>query len=174
MTPLEIFGQALGILGLLLTFLSYQAKTPRVLLVLQTASTALFVFHYMLIGADSGFFLNIVCIVRNLAYFFEGKRKARTLLLPLSLATLFSAALVVLCVLSWQGPHSLLITVALVVNTYFLSLGKQNLLRASVIGTCSLILVYNILVFSIGGIANESVAILSSAIGLYRARKKTP
>jgi hypothetical protein len=171
MTFPVLLGQALGIVGLLLTFVSYQTKTPRALLVLQTASTALFVVHYMLIGADSGFLLNIVCIVRNVAYFFEGKREHRTLRLPLSLATLFSAALIVLCALSWQGWYSLLITVALVVNTYFLSLGKQNLLRASVIGTSSLILVYNILVFSIGGIANESIAIISSAIGLVRAKK---
>lgn len=173
MTALYVVGQVLGVLGLALTFVSYQCKTPHRLLVMQTLSTALFIIHYLLIGADSGFLLNIVCVVRNLAYFFVGRKGARPLWLSLSLATVFAAALVPLCALSWQGWPSLLITSALVVNTYFLSLGKQNLLRASVIGTSSLILVYNILVFSIGGIANESVAIVSSAIGLLRSRKKS-
>ena len=76
--------------------------------------------------------------------------------------------------LSWQGPISLLVIIALALNTMVMSLGKPQLLRQSVLLTSSMILVYNIFVFSLGGIVNESVAIVSSAIGIVRfvANKK--
>ena len=74
-------------------------------------------------------------------------------------------------VLSWQGAMSLLIIIPLMVNTVFLSLGIPQLLRKSVIFTSSFVLLYNVFVFSIGGILNEAVSIISSIIGIIRFRK---
>ena len=74
-------------------------------------------------------------------------------------------------VLSWQGAKSLLIIIPLMVNTVFLSLGIPQLLRKSVIFTSSFVLLYNVLVFSIGGILNEAVSIISSIVGIVRFRK---
>lgn len=163
-----IFGQILGIFGSALTVLSYQCKTPRMLLLLQTVSTALFVCNYWLIGASSGVLLNIVCIGRNLIYYNKDKKIFSYPFYPYLLAVI----LVVCCAFSWQGPVSLLITAALAVNTVFLSFGRQNLLRISIVFTCSLILLYNVFVFSPGGILNESFAIASSVVGLWRYRKE--
>ena len=75
---------------------------------------------------------------------------------------------------SWQGPISLLVIIALAINTIVMSLGKPQRLRESVLLTSSMVLVYNIFVFSLGGIVNESVAIVSSVIGIVRfvAKKK--
>ena len=168
MEPLQIFAQALGVIGFVLTFISYQSKKPRTLLLLQTVSTAIFVLHYHLIGASSGMLLNIVCIIRNIVYFNKDKKIFSYRFYPYFFASLIA----VLCALSWQGAVSLLITVALFFNTVFLSFGKQNFLRATVIVTSSLILVYNVFVFSLGGILNEGVAVLSSIIGLLRYRKE--
>lgn len=167
MTGYEISGQILGFIGFALTFFSYQSKSPKTLLLLQTISTLLFICHYFLIGASSGMLLNIVCVLRNIVYYFRKKRIFSYRFYPY----LFALLITVLCVLSWQGPISLLITVALAVNSVFLSFGNQRVLRISVLFTCSLILIYNIFVFSLGGILNESIAILSSALALLRYRK---
>ncbi|MBQ3591957.1 MAG: YgjV family protein, partial [Clostridia bacterium] len=57
--------------------------------------------------------------------------------------------------------------------TVFMSMRSPQLLRISILFTCSLILVYNIFVFSIGGILNESVSIVSAAIGIVRFTKNS-
>ena len=79
----------------------------------------------------------------------------------------------ILGAMSWQGPISLLIIVALAANTVFLSLGKPQVLRYSILVTSLMVLIYNIYVLSIGGILNESIAILSAFIGIIRFRKKS-
>lgn len=70
--------------------------------------------------------------------------------------------------LSWEGPISLLVIIALAANTIFMSFGNAQLLRKSVICTSSMILIYNICIPNptIGGIINESVAIVASIIGI--------
>jgi hypothetical protein len=70
--------------------------------------------------------------------------------------------------LSWEGPISLLVIIALAANTIFMSFGDAQLLRKSVICTSSMILIYNIFIENptIGGIINESVAIVASIIGI--------
>ena len=70
--------------------------------------------------------------------------------------------------LSWQGNVSLIPIIALAANTVFMSFGKPQVLRGSVLVTSNMMIVYNILVFSIGGIVNEAIAVMSSVIGLVR------
>ena len=73
--------------------------------------------------------------------------------------------------LSWQGPISLLMIIALAANTLFISFGDTQLLRKSILVTSTMVVIYNIYVFSIGGIANEVISIISSVIGIIRFRK---
>ncbi|MBQ8350456.1 MAG: YgjV family protein [Clostridia bacterium] len=161
-----IIGQALGVLATVITLLSYQTNSNRRLLVVQTAATLSNCLSYLFLQASSGFALNIVCILRNVIYYFQ---KPRTTANRIS-ALLLAAAMTVLGAFSWQGPVSLLIIIALALNTLFMSLGSPQLLRKSILLTSTLILLYNIFVFSIGGMANEIVAIVSSIIGIIRFR----
>ena len=171
MTPQtqQFIGQALGILATVITVISYQMNTKRSLLLVQTAATACTCLAYLFLGAASGFTLNIVCIIRNIVFYFQkDSSKIHTVS-----ALVLAAAMVAVGALSWQGPVSLLIIVALAANTVFMSFGKPQLLRQSVLGTSSMILLYNIFVFSIGGIANEGLSIVSSAVGIVRFRKES-
>ena len=171
MTPQmqQLIGQALGILATVITVISYQMNTKRSLLLVQTAATACTCLAYLFLGATSGFTLNIVCIIRNIVFYFQkDSGKVHTVS-----ALVLAAAMVAVGALSWQGPVSLLIIVALAANTVFMSFGKPQLLRQSVLGTSSMILLYNIFVFSIGGIANEGLSIVSSAVGIVRFRKES-
>ena len=161
-------GQVLGILATVITGISYQMNTKRSLLLVQTAATACTCLAYFLLGAASGFALNMVCIIRNVVFFFQkGSGKHHILS-----ASLLAAVMVVLGALSWQGPVSLLIIVALAANTVFLSFGNPQLLRKSILATSSLVLLYNIFVLSLGGIANEALAIGSSVVGIFRFRQE--
>ena len=169
MSPTQlIIGQVLGIAATIITGISYQMNTKRSLLLVQTAATTCTCLAYLFLGAASGFMLNIVCIVRNVVFYFQ-KDSGKSHMAP---AIMLAAVMVVLGFLSWQGPVSLLIIVALAANTVFLSFGDPQLLRKSILGTSSLVLTYNIFVFSLGGIANEALAILSSIVGILRFRQE--
>lgn len=164
----QLLGQILGVLATIITGISYQMNTKRSLLLVQTAATACTCLAYLFLGAASGFMLNIVCIVRNVVFYFQ-KDSGKSHMTP---AIMLAAVMVVLGSLSWQGAVSLLIIIALAANTLFLSFGDPQLLRKSILGTSSLVLLYNIFVFSLGGIANESLAIVSSVVGILRYRKE--
>ena len=165
----QIIGQVLGILATIVTVISYQMNTKKSLLLVQTAATTCTCLAYLFLGAASGFALNVVCIIRNVVFYFQ-KGSGKGHMIP---ALLLATAMVVLGALSWQGPVSLLIIAALAANTVFLSFGNPQLLRKSILGTSSLVLLYNIFVFSLGGIANESLAIVSSLVGIVRFRQET-
>lgn len=163
----EIIGQILGICVAITTFISYQTNTKKALLTVQTVATLLTCFSYLFLGASSGFALNGLCVVRNIVFYFQ---EDKTFAKHLSSA-IFAVAIVILGAFSWQGPVSLLIIVALAVNSVFLSFGNPQLLRKSLLFTCPVVLIYNIFVFSIGGILNESIATVSAIIGIIRFRK---
>ena len=65
---LFIIGQILGIIAILLGFVTYQMKTQKQLLICQTAVSLVFCVHYLLIGATTGMAMNIVNVVRNFVY----------------------------------------------------------------------------------------------------------
>ena len=159
-----IIGQILGIVAPIITFVSYQVNSKNKLLILQTAATLSTCLSYMFLGADSGFALNIVCIIRNIAFFFQDSKSKMNMISAIILAAVMGG----LGFLSWEGPISLLVILALAANTIFMSFGDAQLLRKSVIGTSSMILIYNIFIENptIGGIINESVAIVASIIGI--------
>lgn len=163
----NIIGQILGIIATAMMFLSYQANTKHCVLIVQSAATVFTCISYLLLGASSGFVLNSVCFLRNVVYYFE---KEKTPICYIS-ASVFAVTLVVLSALSWQSWFSLLIIVALAANTVFLSLGDMQLLRKSILITSTMVIVYNFSVPSIGGIANEALAIVSSAVGIIRFTK---
>lgn len=163
-----IIGQILGILATVITFISYQVNTKRSLLIIQTAATLCTCLGYLFLGASSGFALNICCIIRNVVYYFVDSKSKYNM----PAAIILAATMCVLGALSWEGPISLLVIIALAANTVFMSFGKPQLLRESVIATSGMILIYNIFVFSIGGIVNEGVSIVSSIVGIIRFRKK--
>lgn len=165
-----VIGQILGIIATIITFASYQVNSKRRLLVIQTVATLFTCISYLFLDATSGFALNIVCIVRNVVFYFVDSRSKWNYIA----ASLLALCMVGLGALSWQGPISLLVIIALAVNTVVMSLGKPQRLRESVLLTSSMVLVYNIFVFSLGGIVNEGVAIVSSVIGIVRfvANKK--
>lgn len=166
MSP-QIWGQIVGITAAIITALSYQVNTKRNLLLIASAGTACTCLGYLLLGALPGFALNIVCLIRNALFY---RLKEGTKANKIATAILI-VAMCAVGALSWQGPISLLIIIALALNTFFLSLGKPQTLRWSLLLTCSMIVIYNIAVFSIGGLLNESISIVSSIIGIVRFAK---
>ena len=162
-----IIGQALGYVAMALFALSYQIKKNLPLMVVQTVGTLCFCISYLFLGRMDGFALNIICVIRNVSFCIL-KPQTR---LSYTVTGLLMTAMAVVSVFAWEGPLSLLISLPLIINTFFLSLGKPQVLRKSVVFTSTGLLLYNVFVKSPGGILSEGISIVSSIIGIIRYRK---
>lgn len=161
---LTSIGHILGFISVGLFFYSYQCTEKRKLMVIQTVATALSCVQYLLIGAFSGFALNIVCIIRNLAFYYCDKYKRTSIVIPI----FFSVCMAGASVLSWEGISTLLITMGLVVNTMCMGIFDAKDFRKTILISSSLILLYNIFAFSYSGILSESISLISVVIGIIR------
>ena len=162
-----IFGQFFSFLAVILSFIAYQFKTQKHVLIFNTAVTVSMMLSYLFLGAYSGMALNVIGIVRNIVYYYKNKRMFSSPAIPY----IFALAMALVGAMAWQGAVSLLIIAALAINTVFMSKDPQPL-RISILLTSTMILIYDILVMSYGGVINEAVAIISSIIGIIRYKKK--
>ena len=170
MPPLMLAGQIVGLVAVVISFLTYQMKTKRGILAMLSCATVLFCIHYACLGAAVGVVLNIIGIIRNLCYYHHDKPILSSKAVPVILALTMG----ILGIVTWEGYYSAFFVVGLMLNTLAMGyLGPQNL-RKSLLLTCSLIFMYNVFTLSIGGMINETVAIVSAIIGLVRYRKSQP
>lgn len=164
-----IAGQIMGFVAVVLGFVSFQMRTQKQLLVVQTATTIAFCIHYYLLGANSGLMLNLLGIARNLAYY----HKDQTLFSGKKCPIFFAVVMGIVGLLSWQGYYSIFILLGLVINTLCLSFTDPQKIRRSILVTSPMVLIYDAFVMSVGGVIYESVVIISSIIGIIRYRKQT-
>ena len=167
MEPIEIIGQAVGIIAFVVMFGAYQMNTSKKLLFVQTSAIVCFCIHYLLIGAYTAFALKCVGVVRNIVFYNKDKRFFSWKAWPY----IFSAVMIVLGVLTWEAWYSILLIAGLAVNTVCMSLQSSQSIRKSLLFTCPPVLVYNICEASYGGVINESLSIISSTIGIIRYKK---
>ena len=163
----ELIGHALGFVSVALFFYSYQRSQKSTIVVIQTVATALSCIQYLLIGAYSGFALNVVCIIRNFAFYYRDKKQITGLVVPFVFALLMAVA----CVPSWEGPNSLLITLGLAFNTVCMGVFDAKKFRKTILVSSTLILIYNIFASSYSGMLSESISLISAVIGIIRYRK---
>ena len=164
---MEIVGHVFGAVAIGLFFLSYQVFDKKKLLIVQTVATAMMCLQYILIGAYSGFGLNIVCIIRNILFYHRDKKLLSGIWLPVTLALIMA----VISLFSWDGYHSLLIIAGLMINTVCMGIFDSQRLRKSILLTCPMILVYNVFVASYSGMVSETMSIISAVIGIIRYDK---
>ena len=164
-----IMGQIMGWMAALFTFLSYQCKSHKKLIIVQCLSSFSICISYLFLGAWSGMILNVVCLIRNFIIYRKDLKIFSYSFWPYALAALMG----VTGALSWQGPMSLLILVALVVNTLFLYFPNVQNLRKSIVVTSTMVLIYNAYFAVWGGVVNEMIAITSALIGIIRFKNSS-
>ena len=95
-------GQIMGWVAALLTFISYQCKEHKKLLVVQTLSSLSICISYLLLNAYSGMLLNVVCIVRNFIIYKKDIKIFSYSFWPYALAGIMG----IMGIISWQGIMS--------------------------------------------------------------------
>ena len=164
MNPIELIGQIISIVAVIVSFITYQMKSKRGIVVMLSIATGISCIAYALLGGTVALVLNLVSIVRNICYYHSDKKILSSKAVPVVLALIMG----VLSIFTWEGAYSAFFVVGLMLNTLAMGYCNPQNLRKSILLTSSLILVYNLFIPSIGGAINEVVAITSSVIGLIR------
>ncbi|MBQ7822408.1 MAG: YgjV family protein [Clostridia bacterium] len=165
---LYYIGQLLGIVAVILGFVSFQMKTPKGIIAFQIITAFVFSAHYLLIGAITAMVLNLLAALNCVLYYFREKRQSNSLVEPV----LYISLIIVSSILTWEGLHTLWLMLGLIAAAISLSLSDPQKTRAVMLIKSPLCLLYNAIVFSVGGIIYECAVFASSVIGLIRNRKK--
>ena len=160
-------GQALGVVAVILGFVTYQMKSPKWLLIVNLITCGVFCAHYLLIGAISGAVMNGIGIIRNVVYTNRDKKIFSHKAWPF----IFAVIMVVAGLVTWQDWRSILMVCALFINSLALSMKNAQHIRWSLLITCPLVLIYDVLLHSYGGMVYEGMSIVSAIIGIVRFRK---
>lgn len=163
----DIIAQGIGFLAMALSVMSFQMNTKKKIIIMQIMTAVVFIAHYSMIGAVTAAVVNFVAIGRNLVFYhkniFTGK-----FWVPLC------ACIMALCaLLSWEGPVSLLMCVGMIFNTLAVAAETPVGTRKMILISSPFVLIYNILVFSLGGIVNEALVIVITTITLMREKQKS-
>ncbi len=160
-------GQFFGIVAVLVGFVCFQMKSQKGILSLQIATASLFALHYLFIGAMIGTTLNIVAAVMCVAYYIRDKRGSNGKALPV----FFTILVLVMSILTWDRWYCIFIAIGLVLNAICLAFSNPQRVRMWMLIKTPMCFIYNAFTFSLGGMAYELAAFISSVIGIIRERK---
>lgn len=162
----EIVTQAIGFLGVLFFFLSFQTKTNRSLFVLQTLGCLTFSVQFILLGALSGCLSLLVNITRNIMLTRYNDCKV---IRWKGWVAVFSALSLTAALFTWNGWSSLLPVAGTVASTIgYWTNNAKNIRLANLAVNSPCMLLYDVLVKSWGGVLNETIAIVSILISVIR------
>lgn len=162
----DIIIQGIGFLGLLAFICSYQIKSNKKLFLIQVLGVLLFSLQFLLMGAFSGCLSLFLTAVRNIMISkYKEWQWVRHKSFPILICILFT----VIFAFTWAGPISIFAYMASIVSTFFYWTNDARRLRLANLFVCSPCwIIYDVIVGSIGGIASESLTMISIIISIYR------
>ena len=160
--------QIVGVCALISSTISFQLKTRKQILIAQIITVVLFSTHFAMLGAVTGAAMNATSIVRNIVFYNRDKKFFSGNIW----VAIFVSVNIVAGILFWQDLTSLLCIAAMSVNTISMSMKNPQHVRAVMLASSPLFLLYSVCTGSIGGAVNELIAGTSGVIALIRYRKK--
>lgn len=167
--PAFIIGNIISFIAVAFTFISYQVNSRKKVLFILCISACISAISFLILGAWTGFAMNIVSILRNIAYSNKDKKIFSGKYIPF----IFAAIMVCFGIATWTHWYCILSVTGLVINTLALSLGSAQLIRKSILVTSPMVLLYDLLAGNIVEAIKELIAIISSVIGIIRFRKES-
>ncbi len=162
---MDIFGQIVSIIGMILTIASFQMKTRKQIIAFQTAGSVMFLLSYILLESWSAVYLNVVFLIRNIVFYFgqDQKWSKHKAWLPALLC-----AVVIAGSIGFRSWLDILPIVGSVFGTVAMYMKDENMLRLLKLGDSPCWLIYNCTVPSTGGIVCEVFNMISIIVGLIR------
>lgn len=171
----DIIAQVVGIIAAVIAILSFQVKGQKGIMVVQTVSTSLWTLHFFMIGAYTGFILNLLCAIRAVIYSKRESKKWAASVVWIYIFTAWALAVYILTLLFFNTPESpknpiieLLPVIGVIATTIGFRLDSGFKVRLSQLVSGPVWLIYNIFNGSIGGTVTEIFATCSVIIGIIR------
>jgi len=162
----EYIAEGTGLLATILSFFIFQQKKRSNILILKLICDALWIMHFLLLGAFSGMALSCVACLRGIVFFWIGaSQKSKK---PLPLLFLFLGLNTVGIGLMWSGPWSVcsLISGWLATVAYWQT--NPNRFKLLSLLVCASQITYAIGLGSKASLLNELITLTS--IGLFFLR----
>lgn len=163
-----MLGQITSIIGMVITIISFQMKTRKQIILMQTAGSAFFLLSYFLLGSWSAVCLNVVFLIRNIVFYFSKDKKwaQHKAWLVALLCAVVAAGLI-----GFRSWLDILPVVGSVFGTVAMYMKNENMLRLLKLGDSPCWLIYNCTIPSTGGIICEVFNMISIIVGLIRYKK---
>ena len=159
----QLFIIAVAVLG----FLALQLRKRRNILMCMFAANSAFCMHYLLNPSLSGVLMNVMNGLRNLLYAQRDEYKPlRTKALPY----IFSVVVLIIGVIVWDGPLTVLFIVGNIVSCFGLRCRHTTNIRKSILISCPLLAVYEFFGGTVIGGCYELLLIVSAIVSLVRYR----
>lgn len=156
--------QAIGIVGMILAFISFQKNSNKQILLYQTFAAVAFTLHFWLLGAFTGAAMNILGASRNIVFYNREKSWANKKFWVYLFITLY----VISGILTWKNIFSLLPILAMSLATVGLWIKNSKITRYIILPTSPCWLIYNLVNKSISGVLTETFVLSSLLIAIIR------
>lgn len=156
--------QLLGLLGMILNFISYQCKNTRNLYLLQAGSGIFFALNFYFLGAYTGALLNALNLFRSGSFALFHKTRARRIA-----AVLLCLAYLAAGIVTYSGWLSCMVIFAQLIGTVAMATDSGKVIRLGQLFCVSpLWLIHNVVTHSLGGVLTELFNIVSVLFFIFR------
>ena len=157
--------QAIGFIGVGFFIASYQMRSNRALFLFQLIGCLVFTTQFLILGAYTGALSLMVNILRNLLLLKIGDWKWVKSKFTLSAILLMLFAVTIY---TWAGWLSLLPLMSVGITSIGCWTNNAQKIRLSQMFGSPCTLLYDALICSWGGVLNESIALVSIAVSIFR------
>ena len=155
-----IIAQIIGAIALIILIISLQNNSKKRLLTYQMISSLLYALQYFFLKANTGCFMNLICMIRN--WIFNRYPKTRPPIYWLIIIMVYTSSL------SYAGIISTLPMIAVVIYSIALWNGNLTKIRITEVISCTLYIIYNIKVLAITGLIATIIELLGAVFAIYK------
>jgi hypothetical protein len=172
-----IIAQIMGILGMAMNIVSYQAKSKRNIISIQFFGSLFFTINMFMLNAFTGALLNLIGVIRAIIY--ANKEKIKNIK-PINFAFVFTYLASYVLTFAVFGKEFILFNIiieilpviAMIATTISFSKDSAKTVRKFAFISSPSWLIYNCFNLAIGGILCEIFTLISTVIGIIRFDKK--
>ena len=171
MPPIEIAGQMISVLAMVLIILSFQFKRRSMYYVMQISGNVMFAISFLLLGNVAACLMNAIGIVRGIIMICLGNKRHVWMLVLINV--LFVMGTVFAGTVGGGGWGCIVSLIPQVAGTFSMWYGSNNAIRWIQMCVISPLWLVNntVISFSLGGIICEVFCMVSAAIYLIRMKK---
>ena len=164
-----IISQVFVVLAMLSLGISYLCKDKKKIMVLCILYSIFYGGQYLLLGAITGFAMNIVSIIRNIWFYINAKKEQKNNIIVFIILCLIA---IVSGIISYDNLFSLIPIAATILFTYSVWQDNTKIYRWLSLPISALWITYNICFKSVFGIIAELVLLMFEIVGIIKIQKQ--